>query len=130
MKINNEYHCTEGSAQMERVRSKPLFIWAILMQATMLFLQGCVKPEVYRSFSPQEADKIIVRLAGTDKPSAISLGRFYEAVNKYILLDGRSYNCNHQSSIITVHNYVFKSGPGNYIQGTESALSNCNSNIF
>lgn len=130
MKINNEYHCTEGDAQMVSVRNKSLFIFTIFMLATMFFLQGCVKPEVYRSFSPQEADKIVVQLAGTYKPPAISLGGFYEAVNKYILLDGRNYICNQQPSFITVHNYVFDSGPGNYIHGTESALSNCKSSIF
>lgn len=96
----------------------------IVVCVIVSFIQGCASP-VHRGINIQEAKQIVTNLAGTTKPSSTSLGKYYQEIVTYKLLDGRNYKCNNKPTNITISNLTLKYEQDNSFEGTIVTKGDC-----
>src|SRR6267378_3125100 len=92
-----------GCFRFNRFSAVLLFLFA-----NTLFLPGCsvvdmlTPATVYRGVTPQEAEGLVAKFAGTVRPAKTVLGEFYEGSETWLLQDGTTWNCNNRGARVVV----------------------------
>ncbi len=93
---------------------------AVALVMLLLIMQGC-GATVYRGVTPAEADVIVTNMAGTAKPTDVTLAKYYQEQQKYISWRG-TWNCNNQLVKVILINQVLTPGNGNFVYGQRSSV--------